>query len=163
MPGGCLEICAQSCPGQPENASKGKKSLFCPKEIRARRSAQKRHSAPPRRPNSLSAVPWAVSSRSRRGSSFCGPAPRAPKTAPSAPWPAKQIRCAALPRGLRLISLWAPGGLVLSYTRLVLGERSPLGRAAALLARCPPPTTSNLNLLCGADRHPDGDQSACGI
>jgi hypothetical protein len=29
--------------------------------------------------------------------------------------------------------------LVLSYTRLVLGERSPLGRAAALLARCPPP------------------------
>ena len=44
--------------------------------------------------------------------------------------------------------------LVLSYTRLVLGERSPLGRAAALLARCPPPTTSNLDLLCGADRHP---------
>jgi hypothetical protein len=29
--------------------------------------------------------------------------------------------------------------LVLSYTRLVLGERSPLGRAAALLARCPLP------------------------
>ena len=44
--------------------------------------------------------------------------------------------------------------LVLSYIRLVLGERSPLGRAAALLARCPPPTTSNLDLLCGADRHP---------
>jgi hypothetical protein len=44
--------------------------------------------------------------------------------------------------------------LVLSCTRLVLGERSPLGRAAALLARCPPPTASNLDLLCGADRHP---------
>jgi hypothetical protein len=43
--------------------------------------------------------------------------------------------------------------LVLSYTRLVLGERSPLGRAAALLARCPPHTASNLDLLCGADRH----------
>ena len=28
--------------------------------------------------------------------------------------------------------------LYLSYTRLVLGERSPLGMAAALLARCPP-------------------------
>jgi hypothetical protein len=44
----------------------------------------------------------------------------------------------------------------LSNTRPVLGERSrsPLGRAAALLARCPPPTTSNLDLLCGADRHP---------
>ena len=47
-----------------------------------------------------------------------------------------------------------PAKLLLSYTRLVLGERSPLGRAAALLARCPPPTTSNLGLLCGADRHP---------
>jgi hypothetical protein len=44
--------------------------------------------------------------------------------------------------------------LVLSYTRLVLGERSPLGRAAALLARCPPPTTANLDLQCSADRHP---------
>jgi hypothetical protein len=45
--------------------------------------------------------------------------------------------------------------LALCHTRLVLGERSPLGRAAALLARCPPPTTSNLDLLlCGADRHP---------
>jgi hypothetical protein len=44
--------------------------------------------------------------------------------------------------------------LVLSYTRLVLGERSPLGRAAALLARGPPPTTANWDRLCGADRHP---------
>jgi hypothetical protein len=52
--------------------------------------------------------------------------------------------------------------LVLSYTRLVLGERSPLGRAAALLARCPPPTTSNLDLLCGADRHPSSS-SALGL
>jgi hypothetical protein len=51
------------------------------------------------------------------------------------------------------VFMWATG-LVLSYTRLVLGERSPLGRAAALLARCPPPTTSNLDLLCGSDRHP---------
>jgi hypothetical protein len=31
--------------------------------------------------------------------------------------------------------------LCLSYTRHWLGGRSPLGRAAALLARCPPPTT----------------------
>jgi hypothetical protein len=41
--------------------------------------------------------------------------------------------------------------LVLSYTRHWLGGRSPLGRAAALLAGCPPPPTSNLQ--CGADRH----------
>ena len=44
--------------------------------------------------------------------------------------------------------------LVLSYTRHWLGERSPLGRAAALLAGCPPPTTSTMDLQCGADRHP---------
>ena len=31
--------------------------------------------------------------------------------------------------------------LVLSYTRHWLGERPPLGREAALLAGCPPPTT----------------------
>jgi hypothetical protein len=37
----------------------------------------------------------------------------------------------------------------LSYTRLVLGERSPLGRVAALLARCLPPTTSHGDLRCG--------------
>jgi hypothetical protein len=37
--------------------------------------------------------------------------------------------------------------LALSYTRLVLGGSSPLGRAAALLARCPPPATSHLGLL----------------
>jgi hypothetical protein len=37
---------------------------------------------------------------------------------------------------------------------LLLGERSPLGRAAALLAGCPPPTTSTMDLQCGADRHP---------
>jgi hypothetical protein len=43
----------------------------------------------------------------------------------------------------------------------VLGERSPLGRAAALLARCPPPTTSNLDLLCGADRHPRLKSEVC--
>jgi hypothetical protein len=65
-----------------------------------------------------------------------------------------------LPFRCRCLLLLSPGPmivrpcLVLSYTRLVLGERSPLGRAAALLARCPPPTTSNLDLLCGADRHP---------
>jgi hypothetical protein len=34
-----------------------------------------------------------------------------------------------------------PLSTVLYDTRLVLGERFPLGRAAALLARCPPPTT----------------------
>jgi hypothetical protein len=44
--------------------------------------------------------------------------------------------------------------LVLSYTRHWLGERSPLGRAAALLPGCPPPTTSTMDLQCGADRHP---------
>jgi hypothetical protein len=44
--------------------------------------------------------------------------------------------------------------LVLSYTRHWLGERSPLGRAAALLAGYPPPTTSTMDLQCGADRHP---------
>jgi hypothetical protein len=38
-----------------------------------------------------------------------------------------------------------PPFLVLSYTRHWLGERSPLGRAAALLAGCPPPTTSTTN------------------
>jgi hypothetical protein len=43
---------------------------------------------------------------------------------------------------------------ILPYTRPVLGGRSPLGRAAALLARSPPPTASNVDLLCGADRHP---------
>jgi hypothetical protein len=31
---------------------------------------------------------------------------------------------------------------------------APLGRAAALLAGCPPPTTSTMDLQCGADRHP---------
>jgi hypothetical protein len=44
--------------------------------------------------------------------------------------------------------------LALSYTRHWLGERSPLGRAAVLLAGCPPPTASNLDLQCGADCHP---------
>jgi hypothetical protein len=44
--------------------------------------------------------------------------------------------------------------LVLSYTHHWLGERSPLGRAAALLAGYPPPTTSTMDLQCGADRHP---------
>jgi hypothetical protein len=36
--------------------------------------------------------------------------------------------------------------LVLSYTRLVLGGRSPLGRVAALLARCPPPAATSIAL-----------------
>jgi hypothetical protein len=34
------------------------------------------------------------------------------------------------------------------------GERSPLGRAAALLARCPPPTTSNSDLAAVRCRSP---------
>jgi hypothetical protein len=47
---------------------------------------KKRHSAPPPRSDSLSAAPWASSSRPRSGSSTSGPAPRAPSRAPSAPW-----------------------------------------------------------------------------
>jgi hypothetical protein len=46
--------------------------------------------------------------------------------------------------------------LVLSYTRPVLVERPSLGRAAALLASCPPLTTLSLLVgpACGAGRHP---------
>jgi hypothetical protein len=49
---------------------------------------------------------------------------------------------------------WQSLSCLVLYPRHWLGERSPLGRAAALLAGCPPPTTSNLDLQCGADRHP---------
>ena len=52
--------------------------------------------------------------------------------------------CSGWPWPWRRMPRRCPGGSLsipfLSYTRLVLGERSPLGRAAALLARCPPPT-----------------------
>jgi hypothetical protein len=97
----------------------------------------------PQRPTGAPAAP-----RQHKKVSTHKPSTRDPAAVNSTAFPLYLVHATRYtPKGLPTPSAasFFQSRLVLSYTRHWLGERSPLGRAAALLAGYPPPTTHYLN------------------